>query len=40
MDPDKFFSRIREELIELIEQEPNDFRLARVQTTTWIRLKG
>ena len=38
MDPETFFSRIREGLIERIKQELGSCDSARIQTTTWIRL--
>ena len=38
MDVDTFFSRIREECIDLTRRELTDLNSARVQTTTWIRL--
>ena len=38
MDVDKFFSRIRECLIELIKRELTVLNSARVQMTTWIRF--
>ena len=38
MDVDTFFSRIRGELISLINWELTDLNSARVQTTTWIRF--
>ena len=38
MDVDTFFSRIRGELISLINRELIDLNSARVQTTTWIRF--
>ena len=41
MDFDTFFSRMREDLIELIKQELNSLNSARIQTTAWIRfVKG
>ena len=39
MDPDTFFSSIREGLIKLIIRELKDLRSARVQTMTWIRFR-
>ena len=38
MDVDTLFSRIREDLIELIKRELNDLNSVRIQTTTWIRF--
>ena len=38
MDPDAFFSRIRRDLISLINRELTDLNSARVQMTTWIRF--
>ena len=38
MDVDMFFSRIRKELIELIERELKTRTSARIQTTAWIRF--
>ena len=38
MDVDTFFSRIRGELVNLINRELTDLNSARVQTTTWIRF--
>ena len=38
MDVDTFFSRIRKELIELIERELKTQTSARIQTTAWIRF--
>ena len=38
MDVDTFFSRIRGELIDLINRELTDLNSVRVQTTTWIRF--
>ena len=38
MDVERFFSRIREKLIDLIKRELTVFNSARVQTTTWIRF--
>ena len=38
MDVDTFFSRIRGELISLINREVTHLNSARVQTTTWIRF--
>ena len=38
MDVDTFFSRIRRDLISLINRELTDLNSARVQTTTWIRF--
>ena len=38
MDVDTFSSRIRGELIGLINRELTDLNSARVQTTTWIRF--
>ena len=38
MDVDTFFSRIRKELIELIERELKTRTSARIQTTAWIRF--
>ena len=38
MDPDTFFRRIREGLIEKIKQELGSCNSAGVQTTTWIRF--
>ena len=39
IDPDTFFASIREQLIQLISRELGELRLARVQTTTWIRFR-
>ena len=36
MDVDTFFSRIREELISLMNRELTDLNSVRVQMTTWI----
>ena len=38
MDPETFFARIREGLIEAIKRELGSHNSARVQTTTWIRF--
>ena len=38
MDVDTFFSRIRGDLISLINRELTDLNSARVQMTTWIRF--
>ena len=38
MDPETFFRRIREGLIEKIKQELGSRNSARIQTTTWIRF--
>ena len=38
MDVDTFLSRIRGELISLINRDLTDLNSARVQTTTWIRF--
>ena len=38
LDVDTFFSRIRKELIELIEREPKTRASARIQTTGWIKF--
>ena len=38
MDVDTFFSRIRKELIELIQQELRTRTSARIQMTAWIRF--
>ena len=38
IDPDTFFTSIRKQLIQLISRELKELRLARVQTTTWIRF--
>ena len=38
MDPETFFRRIRQELIETIKRELGSRNSARVQTTTWIRF--
>ena len=38
MDVDTFLSRIRGELISLINRELTDLNSARLQTTTWIRF--
>ena len=38
MDPETFFRKIREGLIEKIKQELGSRNSARVQTTTWIRF--
>ena len=38
MDVDTFFSRIRRELISLMNRELTSLNSARVQTTAWIRF--
>ena len=38
LDVDRFFNRIKKELIELIEQELKTRTSARIQTTVWIRF--